>query len=386
MNRTIVPKEGPKLRLVEAAEKLFAERGFEVVSVRDITQAAGGNVAAVNYHFGSRDGLVEVVMTRYLTPVNEERLARLEAAERQWAGQAMPLEAVVDAFVRPLITQVEKSDLSEQLFYRLVGRIFGSHGQGIPPALETQASVLIGRFTRALGKALPTVAEEDLVWRLHFVVGAMIYMLTHGEALQRLSQGTAGTPSMAATLERFVRFAVAGLRDGVGSPPVEVAVSKGSASEELGALQQAAQQELDGGHGALPQGDEVTVDDHERTNQTAEQVPDEDQEWTSQAAEQAPDGGHRPPLQDDEVPDENQEWTSQAAEQAPDGGHGALLQDDGPGATIQDDGQGVTILTADQEPDGTSAALDSRGTLVSPAPKKRAKKAEQDSPQVMFEF
>lgn len=309
MNRTLVPKEGPKLRLVEAAEKLFAERGFEVVSVRDITQAAGGNVAAVNYHFGSRDSLVEVVMTRYLTPVNEERLARLEAAERQWAGQAMPLEAVVDAFVRPLITQVEKSDLSEQLFYRLVGRIFGSHGQGIPAALEAQASVLIERFTRALGKVLPTVAEEDLVWRLHFVIGAMVYMLTHGEVMQRLSQGTAGTPSMAATLERFVRFAMAGLRDGVGSAPVELGVAEGSVSLGFGV--------------------------------------------TSQAAEPESDGGHRPPLQGDEEPDADRELTNQAAE---------------------------------QEPDGISAALDSRGTLVSPAPKKRSKKAEQDSPQVMFEF
>ena len=82
MNQTIVPTGGPKLRLVEAAEKLFAENGFEAVSVRDITKEAGANVAAVNYHFGSRDGLVVAVMSRYLTPVNQERLTRLEKAEK----------------------------------------------------------------------------------------------------------------------------------------------------------------------------------------------------------------------------------------------------------------------------------------------------------------
>ena len=353
MNRTLVPKGGPKLRLVEAAEKLFAENGFEVVSVRDITQAAGGNVAAVNYHFGSRDGLVEVVMTRYLTPVNEERLARLDAAEQQWAGQAVPLEAVVDAFVRPLITQVEKSELSEQLFYRLVGRIFGSHGQGIPAALEAQASVLISRFSRALGKALPTVAEEDLVWRLHFVVGAMIYMLTHGEALQRLSQGAAGTPGMAATLERFVSFAVAGLSDGVGSAPVEVAVSKGGAGEGNGATVQGAEQEQHGDHREPPS--------------------DEEQEWTSQGAEQEADGGHRAPPQD-----EDQEWTSQAAEQEAEGGHRPPLQGEEQERTSQ---------AAEQEPDGGHRApLQGAEESGAKPEKKRSKKAERDSPQVMFEF
>lgn len=227
----IVPNGGPKLRLVEAAERLFAENGFEVVSVRDITQAAGGNVAAVNYHFGSRDGLVEVVMTRYITPVNEERLARLDAAEQKWADQAVPIEEVVDAFVRPLITQVEKSELSEQLFYRLVGRIFGSHGNAIPAGIEAQISVLIGRFTQALGRSLPTLAQEDLVWRMHFVVGAMIHMLTHGESLMRLSHGTAGTPTMEATLERFLRFAVAGLRHGVMSQQADPAVVSGHSDD-----------------------------------------------------------------------------------------------------------------------------------------------------------
>lgn len=215
MKRTIVPSTAPKLRLIEAAEKLFAEHGFDVVSVRDITQAAGGNVAAVNYHFGSRDGLVSVVMTRYLTPVNEERLARLLTAEQKWAGKAVPVKEVVDAFVRPIVTHMDKSELSESLYLRLVGRIFGSHGNGIPAEIEARINVSIDRFTQALGKALPTLGEADLVWRLHFVVGAMIHMLTHGEALQRLSQGAAGTPGMDVTLSRFLRFAAAGLREGV---------------------------------------------------------------------------------------------------------------------------------------------------------------------------
>src|SRR5690554_7783579 len=106
MRTMTVPDSGPKLKLVEAAERLFAEKGFDAVSVRDITTEAGANVAAVNYHFGSRTGLMAAVMTRYVKPVNDERLARLEAAEARWVGKPVPLEELVDAFTRPLISRV----------------------------------------------------------------------------------------------------------------------------------------------------------------------------------------------------------------------------------------------------------------------------------------
>lgn len=214
MNRMIVPDSGPKLKLVEAAEKLFAANGFDVVSVRDITQAAGSNVAAVNYHFGSRDGLVAVVMTRYLTPVNEARLARLDAVERNWVGQAVPVEEVIDAFVRPLITRTGTSDLSEALYFKLVGRIFSMPNETLPAGVAAQVRVVIERFIRALGMSLSSLKEEELLWRLHFVVGAMIHLLIHGETVERVSQGTAGTPDMEAGVARLLGFAVAGLRDG----------------------------------------------------------------------------------------------------------------------------------------------------------------------------
>ncbi|MEI7929562.1 MAG: helix-turn-helix domain-containing protein, partial [Verrucomicrobiales bacterium] len=138
MERTSVPESGAKLRLAEAAEELFAERGFESVSVRDITKRAGMNIASINYHFGSRDGLVAGVMIRYITPINDERLARIEALERRWPGKAVPLEEILDAFVRPLATQVRKSDLSERLFLKLVGRMFGEQAAAMPPVVEEQ--------------------------------------------------------------------------------------------------------------------------------------------------------------------------------------------------------------------------------------------------------
>ncbi|MBC8126212.1 MAG: TetR/AcrR family transcriptional regulator [Gloeobacteraceae cyanobacterium ES-bin-144] len=215
MHEIKFPQSESKRRLLDAAEKLFADRGFEAVSVRDVTQLAKANVAAINYHFGNRDGLIASVVTRYMTPINEQRLARLDTLERKWTGKAVPLEEAIDALVRPLVGMVRKSELSERLFCKLLGRISSMQGDGMPPAVEDQIKALSIRFTRAFSKSLPSVSQEDLVWRTHFVVGAMIHMLMSQEMLIRLTNGACGTPTMEATLSRFIRFAAAGLREGV---------------------------------------------------------------------------------------------------------------------------------------------------------------------------
>ncbi len=218
------PQSKSKLRLLDSAEQLFAERGFESVSVRDVTQLAKANVAAVNYHFGSRDGLIAMVVARYITPVNEDRLLRLDALERKWAGKSVPLEEIINAFVRPVAGTVRKSELSERLFCKLVGRIFALQGEGLPLAVEEQMKISIGRFIRALGKTLPTVSQEELVWRMHFLMGSIVHMLMNQEMLHRLSNGVSGEPTMEVTLSRFIRFAAAGLREGA---PMEAEAKKG---------------------------------------------------------------------------------------------------------------------------------------------------------------
>ena len=224
MREMTIPESGSKRKLLDAAEQLFADKGFEAVSVRDITHLAGSNVAAVNYHFGSRDALLGMVMMRYMVPINDERLARLDSVERKWSGKAAPLEEIIDAFVRPLATQVRKSDLSERLFYKLTGRIFAEQGDGMPAQIAEQLRRIIERFTRAFAKALPTIAPEELAWRIHFLAGGMIHLLTHQDIIDRLSGGASGAPTMEATLGRFIRFAAAGLREGT---PTDEPAKKG---------------------------------------------------------------------------------------------------------------------------------------------------------------
>jgi AcrR family transcriptional regulator len=211
MNQTIVPNGGPKLKLVEAAEKLFAEKGFEAVSVRDITKEAGANVAAVNYHFGSRDGLVIAVISRYIMPVNQERLVRLERAERSGGD----VREIIAAFVKPIVEQVGKSELSEKLYCQLLGRIFSEQTVSLPGELEYQTRSVVERFTKALSKSLKEFTPDEVLWRLHFIVGGLIHLLTHSGFLYRVAGSLTGTPSMDSNIERFLDFAEAGLRDGL---------------------------------------------------------------------------------------------------------------------------------------------------------------------------
>jgi AcrR family transcriptional regulator len=204
-----------KQRLLDAAEQLFAERGFEAVSVRDITHRADANVAAINYHFGTRDGLVALVISRYLTPVNEERLVRLETAERKTSGKSLPLEEILDAFARPLVGITRKSAMPERLLCKLLGRIFSLQGDDCPVAMEASMHRVNERFTRALGRALPSLAADELIWRIHLMVGGLIHLLMNQDRLEPVSSGTEEPPAMDAALSRFIRFSAAGLREGV---------------------------------------------------------------------------------------------------------------------------------------------------------------------------
>lgn len=207
-------KTDARQRILEAAEGLFAEHGFDSISIRDITSACDANVAAINYHFGGREKLVAEVMLRYIRPINEERLARLEVAQGRRPGKPVPLEELIDAFSRPLVSQVKKSPLSERLFHKLCARVFSEHIDALPDNVEAHFMPVIDRFSRAFEASLPDVPPDELIWRMHFMVGGMLHMLSHQDMLQRMSHGRAGNPTIETTLGRFIRFAAAGLREG----------------------------------------------------------------------------------------------------------------------------------------------------------------------------
>ena len=224
MREMTLPESGSKRKLFDAAVQLFANKGFDAVSIRDITHAAGLNVASVNYHFGGQEGLLALVVRHYLTPLNEDRLVRLNAIDRKGAGKVLPLEEIVDAWVRPIIDQASNSGLSEELFYQLLGRIFAWHGDGVPLEIEASLQRVTARFTRALAKALPSLAGGDLNWLIHFLSGALIHGLTHQELLQRSAKEGGGGVETGSMFNHFIRFSIAVLG---GSLEVGGTVSQG---------------------------------------------------------------------------------------------------------------------------------------------------------------
>jgi len=91
-----------KERILDAAERLFADHGFPATSMRDITQEAGVNLAAVNYHFGSKEALMIAVLDRSTAPVNRARLEQLDALEAAAGDAPVETEQIVRAFLTPL--------------------------------------------------------------------------------------------------------------------------------------------------------------------------------------------------------------------------------------------------------------------------------------------
>jgi len=215
MREEKIARSKPKQQILEAAERLFAERGFDAVSVRDITKLAKANVAAVNYHFGDRENLVLLVISRLVEPVIEERLARLDGVEKKWTGKAAPLEEILDALVRPLASANRKSALPEPMHHRLLGRIFSLQPDAWPELSAERMRQMMGRFMRALAKSLPDVPAEELVWRVHFTMGGMAHMLLLDALPEKPGKSQASAVGLYAMIGRFIRFAAAGLRQGV---------------------------------------------------------------------------------------------------------------------------------------------------------------------------
>jgi AcrR family transcriptional regulator len=198
-------------KLLDAAEALFAEEGLSRASLRAITSQAGANIAAVNYHFGSKDGLVRAVFDRRIGPVNRERLRRLEFAE-QASGATLQLEPILDAFFRPVFEQCYDSPERAQIVQRLCGRIFAEPGESRERILEEHFKVVGQRFLAALCRAMPNVPVPTMVWRLHFAIGAVLQIALNGSRIAEQSRGLCDAVDVDALTAQLVAFTAAGFR------------------------------------------------------------------------------------------------------------------------------------------------------------------------------
>jgi len=201
-----------KERILDAAELLFAEHGIAGVPVRDITEAAGVNVASVNYYFGSKTELVRSVFLRRLQPIDKHRQELLDKTERE-SGESPPkLEAVLEALILPIVERGYGKN-GNKAFFQLMGRCFTNPDETIEPLIRKHAAPTVRRFDNALMRALPGIAKEELFWQVVFVMGALHHSLpVCGSSLRHC------TVEAGEFMRRFVTFAAAGLRASVKNP------------------------------------------------------------------------------------------------------------------------------------------------------------------------
>lgn len=197
-------------RILDAAERLFTEKGFAATSVRAITQAAGVPLASVNYHFGSKQGLMEAVYQRALGGDGSQRVNYLEKLEREAGGQPLSVATIVDAYINSALRLTRKEGISGAVFKQLIGRAFYEPGMQAETFFPTEYLEGVERYRQAFKRALPQLPDADLVWRMYSFVGLVAYIMA-GQDIMRMTStyGLAEAGDPEAVLRRLAPAIVA---------------------------------------------------------------------------------------------------------------------------------------------------------------------------------
>ncbi len=188
-------------RILDAAEGLFIEHGYAATSMRAIANGARVNLAATNYHFGSKKGLLAAVLHRRIEPINHKRLLLLE--ELKISERQLTVRAILEVFFQPVAEAIGMG----MSVPRLMGRMYGEPESLIKPILEAEFSTVATAFQSALSLAMPDVPKEQLRFRFHLMIGSMIHLLQFPTPL-----GAASAPENSADdITYLVDFVEAGL-------------------------------------------------------------------------------------------------------------------------------------------------------------------------------
>ena len=204
-----MPSDLTRSAILAAAERLYAERGFSDVTLRDIVAAASVNLAAGNYHFGSKDELIaELFVTRSIA-LNRERLRELRAAEEKGGGSA-DIHAILRALVAPVMRDCLGPETERSTGARFMIR---ASIESVPPIRRIKNREIdhLRKFAAALKRALPGCSEVELYWGLHFALAMAHHTIRDSERLTKLSDGQCDLDDVAGVIERVVSVAAMGL-------------------------------------------------------------------------------------------------------------------------------------------------------------------------------
>lgn len=199
-------------RILNVAEQLFAEHGFDGASMRMITAAAGVNLAAVNYHFGSKEKLIEEVFRRRLLWLNELRRQRLEQLQHdaERFGKTVRPSRILEAFFGALFDLAKEP--GGEHFLRLLGRTLTDPSAFVRRVLAAEYGDVLARYLEALYASVPDVPHEEILWRFHFMLGAVSYAIAGVDALQLFAGESFDDRNLDHLRERLISFLIGGLR------------------------------------------------------------------------------------------------------------------------------------------------------------------------------
>lgn len=197
-------------RIIVAAEELFARTGVARTSLRAITALARVNLAAVNYHFGSKEGLVEEVYRRRLEPLNHARLANLEKLEKR--RRKPTLEEILEAFMSPVASLARDPAQGGPTVMRLLGQTHAEAEAPYKAWFAGEYKRVLDRYHAALCRALPDLPPEDVRWRLQFLVGALTYPVAERQLVELVSGESMNPEDVHQVVQRLLPFVAAGFR------------------------------------------------------------------------------------------------------------------------------------------------------------------------------
>lgn len=222
------PPEAPgakpvRQRLIDAAERLFAEHGWNAVGIRAIAAAANANLAALNYHFGSKENLLAELFAARARPIAAERVRLLAEIE---AGGAT-LERIIEAFLRPALALGSELRFGGKVFVKLRARLATEPEAFSRHALAAAFDASGRLYIAALQRILPALPPQDLHWRFHFLLGTMVYTMADCGRIQSMTDGGCDPGDVEAAMAQLVPFLAAGFN----SPPTPAHRMPGEAQQ-----------------------------------------------------------------------------------------------------------------------------------------------------------
>ncbi|RLV60668.1 TetR/AcrR family transcriptional regulator [Parashewanella curva] len=174
--------KGTKTKILNAAEKLFAERGFSETSLRLITSKAEVNLASVNYHFGSKKELIRAVLARYLDVFMPAAVASLEQLPDESS-----LEDVFSSLVNPLLELKRIHPYGTSNFLQLISRGYIESQGHLRWFFTTHYGDSLSIFIDAVKSCVPDIPDSDMFWKLHFTLGTVVFTMASSDALMEIA-------------------------------------------------------------------------------------------------------------------------------------------------------------------------------------------------------